>query len=180
MKKEDGGLKKRLIHEVDLFLLYTLFFALFFALFGTYKRLILGEYAISYVHYGYSLVEAAILSKVILLGESFKLGQRFDGECDEKPLIYPVAYKTVLFSVFAFIFAIVEHFVMGFFEGKTSQVVYNELISKGLDQILATLLVMTFVIFIFFSFLELCHFFGPQKIYTLFFKTRSGLSNRKD
>lgn len=151
---------------MKLFFVYTLFFTFFFSLFGTYKRLILGEYSIDYLHYSYSLFEAVILSKIILLGSALKLGERFS----DKPLIYPVVYKTILFTFFAFIFAVLEHFVVGYFKGSSFSILYKELMNKNLYQILATMLVMAFVFLLFFSILELSKKIGTKKMYDLFFK----------
>lgn len=161
--------KTKLIHELRLFLIYTLFFTFFLSLFGTYKRLILGEYAISYIHYGYSFIEALILSKVLILGQKFNLGARFE----DKPLIYPVVYKTLIFSLFAFIFAIIEHFFIGFLKGRSFEVLYKELLSTNINLIFANIVVMSFVFFLFFAFFELARVLGERKLFNLFFKRTS-------
>lgn len=167
--EEGKSVKNRLLHEIRLFFIYTLFFAFFLNLFQLYKSLILGEYAINYVRYGYSLFEAVILAKIILLGETLKLGERFQS----KPLIYSVMYKTVIFTFFTFIFALFEHFIVGYIRGKDFNFLFQELLNKSLDQILATVLVMSFVYILFFSLVDLSRVIGQKKMFELFFKKRS-------
>lgn len=165
------GFKQKIVTELKKFFVYTLFFTFFFGLFGTYKRLILGEYAISYIHYGYGLIEAIILSKVILLGQTFGLGEK---RFSDQPMIYPVIYKTILFTLFAFLFAILEHFILGYFKGIKYATLYRDLMTRNLDQILATMLVMSFVFLLFFSLFEITQKIGTKKMYDLFFKKNSG------
>lgn len=161
--------KSKVIHELYLFLIYTLFFTFFLSLFGTYKRLILKEYAISYIHYGFNFIEALILSKVLLLGQKFNLGARFE----DKPLIYSVVYKTLIFSLFAFIFGIIEHFFMGFIRKEKFGDLYKELIEINIDQIFASAVVMSTVFFLFFAFFELARVLGEKKLIDLFFRRTS-------
>lgn len=165
----EESFKVRVIHELKLFFLYTLFFGFFFLVFGVYKRLILGEYAVDYIQGGYSFIEAAILSKVILMGQRFKVGERFK----DRPLIYPVIYKTITFSFLALFFAILEHFLFGFLRGKSATLIYEELMARSLDQILAGIVVMSFVFFLFFAFFEVSKLIGDKKLFNLFFKRTS-------
>ena len=69
--------KQKVIHEIHLYIAYTLFFSLFLFAFTCYRSLLFKEFAIGYVHYGYAFVEAMILAKLILIGEKLKLGEAF-------------------------------------------------------------------------------------------------------
>lgn len=159
-------LKQKFSREMTRYCMYTAFFTLFFCAFSTYRRLILGEYAISYIHFGYSFVESLILAKVILIGEMFGLGERFSN----KPLIIPTLYKTLVFTLFVLAFGIFEHFFMGFITGKNMTIVYQELIDKGIDEILMRMLVMFFVFILFFAFLEIGQVLGDNKLFNLFLR----------
>lgn len=159
--------EKKIVHETRLFVAYALFLALFFCSLTTYKRLILGEYSISYLHYGYGLIEALILSKVILLGQTFGLGEKFA----DKPLIYPSLYKAVVFTLFVLVFAILEHFVTGFLHGHDFAKIYQELIDNGIYAILAKIQITFFVLLLFFAFLEMGRvLIGEDKLFNLFFR----------
>jgi hypothetical protein len=100
---------QRFLVEMRKFALVASFLFFFFGAFATYRRLILSEYDIDYFQYGYALVEALVLGKVILLGDLFRLGDRFHG----KPLIVPTLYRTFAFSVLVLVFAVSEHFARG-------------------------------------------------------------------
>src|SRR5690242_11434243 len=110
---ENSKLKEKMLHELQKFALYFIFLAFFFSALTAYQRLILGEYSISYLHYGYGLIEALILSKIILIGEGLGLGEKYGS----KPLIIPTLYKTIIFSFLVMIFSIAEHFITGFMRG---------------------------------------------------------------
>ena len=168
MDKESDGFKARFTREMKRYFLYVLFLTIFFCAFSTYKRLILGMYAIDYIHYGYSFFESLILAKIILLGQMFGLGERFH----DKPLIYPTLYKTIVFSFFVMIFSVLERFVTGFIKGNSAFEVFQEVMSKGLDEILASVLIMFYMFILFFAFLEISRVLGKDKLFNLFFKKR--------
>jgi hypothetical protein len=43
-----------------------------------YRRLTLAEFGLTYLHYGFAFIEALIIAKVILIGDAFRLGRRFE------------------------------------------------------------------------------------------------------
>ena len=68
---------QRFVVEMRKFALIASFLFFFFGAFATYRRLILSEYQIDYFQYGYALIEALVLGKVILVGEIFHLAIGF-------------------------------------------------------------------------------------------------------
>ena len=62
-----------------------------------YRRLILAEYHVSYTHYWFPLIEAAVLAKVIMVGDILGLGRGLE----HKPLILPTRQPEVLLVDFA-------------------------------------------------------------------------------
>ncbi len=171
MEKETTPFQHRFATEMKRYFLYVVFLTIFFCAFSAYKRLILGMYAIDYINYSYNFVESLILAKLILLGQMFGLGERFH----DKPLIYPTLYKTIVFTFFVLGFSILERFVTGIIKGKTSFDVYQEVMDKGLDEILASILIMFYMFILFFAFLEIGRVLGGNKLFNLFFKDRSSL-----
>jgi hypothetical protein len=159
-------IKQKMKHEMYRMLIYFAFLSLFFCSLTAYERIILGEYSISYLHYGYGLLQALILSKIILIGESLRLGERFE----DRPLMIPTLYKTIIFSIFTFLFLIIEHFVTGFFHGIGFAEISEEIANKSLNVILAKTLVIFWVFILFFAFLEIGNFLGENKLIKLFFQ----------
>lgn len=163
------NLKQRMLHELKVYWVYVAFFSLFFCAFTWYRLLILDEYAHGYVRFSYNVFQAMILSKIIMLGQAFGLGnERFA----DKPLIVPTLYRTVLFTFLVLVMTVLEHFLIGYFHGKSFATVTQTLLESGIYEILSRLLVMFFVFVLFFAFLEIDKVVGEEKLIDLFFKKR--------
>jgi hypothetical protein len=138
MNEKKTGLKAKLWEEAKTLLVVWLYLAVLLGSITTYRRLVLAEYQISYFRYGYSLFEALLLAKVILIGRLLRLGERFRN----RPLIIPTLYKTVIFSLFVFTFSILEHLILGLWHGKGPAKVFEELINQGVWESLAHAVVL--------------------------------------
>jgi hypothetical protein len=157
---------QKFLAEMWKFALVALYLFLFFGAFATYRRLILSQYQINYLHYGYSLIEALVLGKVILLGDVFRLGDRFHG----KPLIVPTLYRTLIFSLLVLAFTLLEHFVEGFIHGQSVAAVLGEIAAKGGADIAAKILVMFIAFIPMFAIWEISNLFEKGKLFELFFE----------
>ena len=164
-----AGWKYKVIHEMTEYYIIFMYLAFFFGLFTWYRRLILAEYQISYLHYGVSVIQALVLAKVIMVGRALHLGRRFK----DHPLILPTLYKAVVFTIFVGIFGVVESTIIGLLHGKGIAGGFDEFMSAGRYELLARCMV-TFVAFIpFFAFEELERVLGEGKLGKLFFRRRS-------
>src|SRR5262249_43833119 len=152
--------------EIRKFGLIAAFLFFFFGAFATYRRLILREYQIDYFQYGYSLIEALVLGKVILLGDLFHLGDRFRG----KPLIVPTLYRTFAFSILVLAFAVLEHLVKGFIHGDSAAVVLAEIASTSGAEIVYKIVLFFFAFIPFFEVGEIRNLFEGGKLFELFFE----------
>ena len=141
---------------------------LFFEGFATYRRLILAQYQIDYFESGYSLLEALILAKVILLGDMLHIGERFR----DRPLIIPALYKTFTFSLFVLAFNMAEHFVSGFFHGLSLQQIIHKIEETGTALIFARIVVMYIAFIPMFSIWELGEVTADGRLFELFFLHR--------
>ena len=161
--------KQRMVREFIRYWTNVLYLAVFFGAFAWYRRFVLAEYGISYLHYGAAIIEALILAKVILIGDALGLGRGFQN----KPLIYPTLNKAVVFSILVGIFAILENMVEGMLHGKGAIGGLVALRAEGRDELLSRCLI-TFLAFIpFFAFRELAGLLGEGKLHRLFFKNRA-------
>ena len=170
-EKKKGTLKEKVVHEVVEYWINVGYLTLVFAAFTQYRRFLLASYDITYTNYGFAVIEALILAKVIMIGEVARLGRGLEG----KPLIYPTLYKTVVFTLFVAVFTLIEHGVKGLWKGEgfTSGIV--DFLGKGSNEILANSLIV-FVAFIpFFGIKELGRVVGQDKIRALFFRRRDDL-----
>jgi len=106
-----GGrrVKERLVHEVRQFLFMFLYLYVLFGLFAIHEAVVLEQRHITYAYYGFALVNALVLAKVMLVAEDLHLGRRFEN----RPLIYPVLIKSLLFAVVFICFRVVEDLLVG-------------------------------------------------------------------
>jgi hypothetical protein len=166
--KKDGW-KQKVAHEITEYFMNFIYLALLFGVFTWYRRLILAEYHIGYVHYGFSLFEALVLAKVIMLGDILKLGRGLES----KPLIFPTLYQTVVFTVWVAFFAVFEGTVVGLLHGKGLAGGFSEILSRGRYELLARCLMVFFAFIPFFAFRETERVLGQGKVRELFFRNRA-------
>ena len=160
--------KESLTHEVKLLLFYTSFLTFFFFVFTVFRLLTDVNAQEATYRFGYNIVEALVLSKLILLGQHFHLAEKYN----DKPLIVPTLYKTFIFSLFVLAMSIVEEYFIGMIRGKTLSFVTRELFQSGYKPLFGKILLMSFVLFFFFSILETARVLGGSRLYDLFFRRR--------
>ncbi len=160
------GWKPRVTREITEYGINVIYLGLVFAAFTWYRRLILAEYHITYLHYGISVVEALILAKVIMLGDILGLGRRLEN----KPLIFPVLYQSLLFGLWMLVFGVLEHTLVGLLHGEGLTGGMRHVAGEGGDELLARALVI-FVAFIpFFALREMERVQGKGTLRTMFFR----------
>jgi hypothetical protein len=163
------SLKEKAIHEGKEMLAIFLYLALFFCTFTTYRRLVMHELGVSYFHYGFALLKALVLAKVILIGQYV----RFVKICDDQRLIISTLYKVVLFSCFTLAFEILEHMVGSLLHGKAMLSAFQEIIDVGRNELLIRTLVLLFAFAPFFAFTETARLLGEGRLYEMFFRKRA-------
>ena len=65
-----ANLKAKAVEEFKVFWIITLYLALLFGAFIAYRRLILAEFGVPYLHYGFAIIQALIIAKVIMIGDA--------------------------------------------------------------------------------------------------------------
>jgi len=158
--------EKILIHEMFEYFFNFAFLAFFLIAFAWYRRLILASYHIQYLGYWAPLIEAAVLAKVIMIGDALRMGRAFRN----RPLVVPVIYRTVVFSVFVVLFSFLEHVVDALIHGKTAADGIAEITSQGGYIILAWCVVIIAAFLPFFTVKEIERVLGTGKIRWLFFR----------
>ena len=167
------GLKEKAIEELKVFWIITVYLAVFLGAFTSYRRLILAEFGVAYLHYGVALIEALIIAKVILIGQAFGLGKWAEG----RPLIVSVIYKSLLFGVFVFLFGILEHVVDGLLHKKDWTSILHGLTDIGLYELLARMIMLIIAFVPFFAFWEIARVLGPRKLTALFFSKQAATAS---
>ena len=154
MHSRSGGWKHALVHELIEYWINFAYLTVFLAAFVWYRRL---------------TIEAAVLAKVIMVGDILRLGRGLE----RKPLILPTLYNTVVFSIWVGLFSLLEATVRGLWhkQGLTSG--FEEIASKGWYEVLAWAIVL-FVAFVpFFALRELDRVLGEGRLRALFWRRLS-------
>ncbi len=94
-------------HEFLQILPPTLFFFVAFNVIGVTKALMLRELGIDFSGFAAAAVGALLVGKVVLLADKLPFINRFP----EKPLIYNVVWKTMIYVAAVFLVRYVEHIV---------------------------------------------------------------------
>ena len=79
--EHQATLKEKVVEELRMFWVLFVYLAFMLSALLTYRRLVLREVDVSYLHYGFALIEAAIIAKVMLIGQAVGLGKRTRGGC---------------------------------------------------------------------------------------------------
>ncbi|MGN6733799.1 MAG: hypothetical protein ACTHMB_17800 [Candidatus Binatia bacterium] len=164
MQKESAGWKKKAIHELIEYWINFGYLAFFLVAFTWYRRLILAEYQVQYTNYWMPLIEAAVLAKVIMIGDLLRLGRRMEN----KPLIVSAVFRAVMFSVWVAIFNVLEETVRGLLHGQGITGGFEDILNRGWYELLSRCVVIFAAFIPFFSFKELERVLGQEKLRTLF------------
>ncbi|MGB5135541.1 MAG: hypothetical protein WBN89_10245 [Prochlorococcaceae cyanobacterium] len=171
-----SGLRQRALEELRVFSLTALYLWFFLGSFTTYRRLVLAETGVTYLHYGIALIEALVVAKVILVGRMFGFTRRFD----QQPLIVPVIYKSILFGVLVMLFGILEHLIEGLLRSHSGISGLRDLASLGVDELAARVLMIVIAFLPFFAFYEIGRVIGMKKLAAMFFQRPDPVSDARD
>jgi hypothetical protein len=161
-----GQWKERARRELVDYWITAVYLMLFFGAFITYRRLLLAEYHIHYTHYGFAIIQALVLAKIILIGDLIGVGRLRK----DRPLILTTLFRAARFTVWVVLFTILEHMVEGLVRGEGLEGGVRELLHQGKYELLGHALVVFFTFIPFFAFRELDQVLGERKIWKLFFR----------
>ncbi|MEI8006256.1 MAG: hypothetical protein WCI48_08615 [Bacteroidota bacterium] len=165
-KKPKKSFKEKFIKEFIEYWVNVVYLALFFAVFICYKRLVLAEHGIVYTDWGFGLINALILGKVVSIGSMMKLGRWLES----RALIWSTLNRSVVFTIWLALFNAVELFIRGFFNTHTFQGSLDALSHIGTSEYFGNSLVVFTSFIPFFAFKELSRVLGPKFILDLFLK----------
>src|SRR5215471_7214062 len=106
--------KQRGLSEIRKLFWIFLYLWVLLCLFSVHKSLVLNEQHV-FFHLGFAAINALLLAKVMLTGEIFHLADNLK----HKPLIYPIVFKSAVFSILLISFYLIEEVLLGMWHGKT-------------------------------------------------------------
>ncbi len=166
------GLKERAISEAKKFSFIVRYLWVLFVLFELHKLMILrGQNSVTSLGYrfAFALINALILGKIILIAEAFHVGERFK----ERPLVYPILFKSAVFSVLLVCCEILEEVLVGVFHHKTITESMPSLGGGGVEGMLLVGLMVFIVLTPFFSFTEVARVIGEDELVSIILKRKT-------
>src|ERR1700746_1021850 len=105
--------QEKIKHELREMLELFLYLAFFFCALAVYDMLLLKQYSVEYWTIAFALINAAVITKVIMIGEYAKLGKRYE----YKALLLSAVWKAFVFGLLVFAFHVVEEVIKRLIHG---------------------------------------------------------------
>ena len=165
----EPNFKERAKDQIKSFALMFLYLWIVFGMMAIHELIILSQHQIAFVSHGLAFVNALVFAKVMLVAEDLRLGHRLH----DKPLIYSVVFKSILFAIALICFHIVEHVLIGMWGGKPMAESIAEVGANRLAGIISLGIMGTVALAPFFLLSELSRVIGSDNFWALFFQRRS-------
>jgi hypothetical protein len=154
--------KQKAKHELRELMIIFLYLAFFFCALVTYSMLLLREYHVRYLEYAFALLNALIITKVIMIGEYAHVGKR--GET--MPLVLSALWKAFIFTLLVFAFHVVEEVIKRLIHGDAVAEASRNL---RFDELAGRCIVVFCVFIPFFAFREFRRVMGEDEFKALVF-----------
>jgi hypothetical protein len=158
--------KQKLFHEFTEYLINVAYMAIIFSAIIFYRRLVLAHYDIYLDDYFSGVFKALVIAKVVMIGAFLRISRKFE----HKPLVFPVIYKAILFTLWVMLFDIVELYIGGFIHNPVFSEAFIEMKSHLNTVWLGGALLIFFTFIPYFAFRELARIKGNEEIKKLFFR----------
>ena len=163
------GWKQKAIHEFREYWINVAYLTVFFSIFALSRRLILAHHNIILDDYFIGLIKALVLAKVVMIGNLLRIDRGFEN----KPLIIPSIYKSLLFTVWIAFFDFIEAYIRGLIKFHSFSEAFTEGVMHHFSLMWLGGALMVFMAFIpYFAFREISRVIGKEKIYDLFFSRK--------
>jgi hypothetical protein len=161
--------KERAKDQIKDFALMFLYLWIVFGMLAVHESMILSQHQINYVAHGLAVINALVFAKVMLVAEDLHLGHKLH----DKPLIYSVLFKSILFAIALICFHIVEHALIGMWHGKPMAESIAEVGVNRLIGIVSLGIIGTVALAPFFLLSEISRVIGRDNFWALLFHRRA-------
>jgi hypothetical protein len=138
-----------------------------FMVFLIHEWIVLANNGISFRFYGLAAINALVLAKIMLIAEKLRLAERFE----KGPLIYPILYKSALFTALLLLAYVVEEVLIGVIRGNGIAESMPHIGGGTVTGFIAIAIVMCVALMPFFAFREIGRAVGPEAFRSLIFGT---------
>ena len=137
-----------------------------------HESFVLSQHQIHYVSHGLAVINALVFAKVMLVAEDLRLGHRLN----DKPLIYSILFKSLLFGIALICFHILEHVLIGMWHGEPIVESVADIGVNQLGGIVSVGIIATVALIPFFILREISRVIGGDNFWALFFHRRRNSS----
>jgi hypothetical protein len=172
MDERTTRLKTKAISEAKKFAAIVVYLWLLLVLLQLHRLTIFREQNLAgrfHYEYGFALINALILGKIILIAEALHFGERYK----DRPLVYAILFKSAAFSLLLVCCDILEDVLVGLFHHKTVAESVPTLGGGGVEGALLVGLMVFIVLIPFFSFMEIARAIGEDELLSIIFKRRA-------
>jgi hypothetical protein len=164
------SLKQKALEEARRMLVITAYLWILFSVFEVHRVAVLrGQHLPNPYRIGFSLINALVLAKVILVAEALHAGKRQAGTT----MFTAVLFKSGLFAIILVCFNVVEDILVGLFRGKTLTECLPEIAGGGFEGQLLVGFMIFVVLIPFFAFAELRRAIGEDEFHDLVFRRKT-------
>ena len=165
----------RAVDEARHLAVLFLYLWVLFGLFVLNERIILSKEGISFTSYGFAIINALVLAKVMLIFEHLDLGRFAAG----RPLIYKIVFESFLLSILFICFHVIEHAVIGVIQGESLQASIPAIGGGGYIGLASVALILFIALIPFFAFRNIGRELGAGRLNTMLFGAAAKSSNDK-
>ncbi len=169
------GFKQRVVDEIIKFLGIAIYLWVMFGVFALHEAVVSAKDHIDYHFYGFALINALVLGKVMLVAEDLQFAEWVK----ERPLIYPILCKAVAFSILFIVFDVVEEVLVGLFKGRTIGASIPSIGGGTPSGVFFVGIILAVALIPFFAFREIGRVIGERELHALLFRTGGGLGSRQ-
>jgi len=160
-------IKEVALAELKSFIAIFVYLWLVFTVLLVHEWVVLASSGISFRFYGLAAINALVLAKIVLIAEKLRFAEKFDSG----PLVYPIAYKSVLFTVLLLVAYIAEEVLVGVIRGNGIADSVPRIGGGSAIGIVAVAAIMCAALIPFFAFREIGRAVGPEAFRALLFGT---------
>jgi hypothetical protein len=169
MTNHRSNFREKAKTQIKDFMIMFFYLWVVFGLLAVHESFVLSQHRIDFRPHGLALINALIFAKVMLVAQDVHLGSRLN----DRPLIYSVVFKSILFAIALICFHVVEHVVIGVVDGRTLSESTSEVGVNKLKGMVSIGIITTVALVPFFVLAEISRVIGKEKILLLFFRRRN-------
>lgn len=165
--------KQKVKHELQEWTAMFVYLWVMFGLFALHQSILLAQEHQNFRLQGFALINALVLSKIMLLAEGLRFAQ---GGPQSRP-IATIVKKSLAFALLLIVFHVVESIIVGVASGKTVAASFPELAGGHLKGIVSLAIIMSVSLVPFFAFREVSRELGEGRLLRLLFERSQRLRN---